>query len=112
MFFHDKDFKGKTIMGDVFKDYDKYRPVPLSDMWQQILRKQPTEKLRIALHTILTHQEVRPSALGGVPHFRQNRFLTGTIMEKFCQGHWACRSELPTTSEEMKSSFTCYHYSF
>jgi hypothetical protein len=78
-------------------------------MWQHILLKQPVGKLSIALHTILTHQEVRPSSLGGVPCFRQNTFLTGTLIDKFRQGHWACRSELSSTSEEMKTFFTWYH---
>jgi hypothetical protein len=77
MFFH---FKEKTIRGNAFEDCDTYRPAPLSDMWKNILLKQPAEKLSIALHTILTHQEVRLSALGGVPPFRQNTFLTGTLM--------------------------------
>jgi hypothetical protein len=59
MFFHDKDFKGNTSRGDAFRDCDKYRPVPLSYMWQKILLKQPAEKQSIALHSILIHQEVR-----------------------------------------------------
>jgi hypothetical protein len=67
------------------------------------------EKLSIAQHVILAHQEVRPSALGGVPPFRQNMFLTCTLMDKFLQGHWACRAELPLTDEKIKSSFTFYH---
>jgi hypothetical protein len=89
LFFHDKDFKGKTTRSKAFEEFDKYRPAPFSDMWLNILLKQPAEKLIIALHTIRTHQEVRPSALGGVPPFRQNTFLTGTRMDKFCHGHWA-----------------------
>jgi hypothetical protein len=32
LFFHDKDFKGKTAQGEAFKECNKYRPVPLSDM--------------------------------------------------------------------------------
>jgi hypothetical protein len=77
-------------------------------MLQNVLIKQPAEKLSIALNTILTHQEVRPF-LGGVPPFRQNTFLSGTLMDKFCKGDWACRSDLPPTLEEMKTSFTWYH---
>jgi hypothetical protein len=91
MFFHYNDFKGKTSRGDAFEDCDKYRPAPLSDMWQNILLKRPAEKLSIAMHTILTHQEVCPSTLGGVPPFRKNTSLTGTLMDNFNQGHWACR---------------------
>jgi hypothetical protein len=109
MFFHDKYFKGKTTRGDVFEDCDKYRPGPLSYMWQNILLKQPAEKLSIDLHTILTHQEVRSSSLDGIPPFRQNTFLAGALIDKFRQGHWACRSEPPPTSEKIKSSFTWYH---
>jgi hypothetical protein len=109
LFFHDKDFKGKTARGKVFEECNKYRPAPLSDMWLNILLKQPAEKLSIALHMILTHQEVRHSALGGVPPSRQNTLLTCTLMDKFRQGHWACRAELPPTTEEMKSHFTFYH---
>jgi hypothetical protein len=30
-------------------------------------------------------------------------------MDKFRQGHWACRAELPPTAREMKSHFTFYH---
>jgi hypothetical protein len=78
-------------------------------MWQNIMIKQPAEKISIALQTILTHQEVRPSALGGIPPFRQNMFLTGALMDKFRQGHWACQSELPPTLEEMNTYFTWYH---
>jgi hypothetical protein len=95
MFFHDKDFKGNTSRGDAFKDCDKYHLALLSDMWQNILIKQPAENLSIALHNILINQEVRPSALGGVPSFWQNTFLTGTLMDKFLQGCWACRSDPP-----------------
>jgi hypothetical protein len=62
-------------------------PAPLSDMWINILMKQPVEKLSIALHTILAHQEVRHSALGGVPPSRKNMFITGTLMDKFRQVH-------------------------
>jgi hypothetical protein len=41
LFFHDKDFKGKTARGETFEECDKYRPAPLSDMWLNILLKQP-----------------------------------------------------------------------
>jgi hypothetical protein len=87
LFFHDKDDKGLTARGEAFKECDKYRPAPLSDMWLNILLKKPAEMMSIALHMILTHQEVRPSALGIVPSFWKNRFLTGTLMDKFRQGH-------------------------
>jgi hypothetical protein len=42
----------------------------------------------------------------------KNTFLTGTLMDKFHQGHWACRAELPLTAEETKSHFTFYHILF
>jgi hypothetical protein len=67
LFFHNKDFKGKTARGDAFQDSAKYRTAPQSDRWLAILLKQPTEKLSIALMTIVAHQEVRPSALGRIP---------------------------------------------
>jgi hypothetical protein len=67
--FCDKDFKGKTAQGEAFEECDKYRPAPLSDMWLNIMLKQPAENLSIYLHTLLTHQEVRPSSLGSVPPF-------------------------------------------
>jgi hypothetical protein len=105
-FFHDKDFKGKTAPGKSFEECGKYCPAPLLDMWINILLKYPAEKLSIALTTILIHQEVRPSAL--VLSIK-NTFLTGNLMDKFRQGHWACRAEFPPTSEEMKSHFTFYH---
>jgi hypothetical protein len=108
VFFHDKDFKGKTSRGNAFEDCDKYRSSSLSDMLQNILIKQPAEKLSISLHTIITHQEVRPSALGGGPTFQKNTFLTRTLMDEFHQGHWACQSDPPPTSEEMKTYFTWY----
>jgi hypothetical protein len=101
MFLQDKDFKGNTTRGEAFQECDNCRPSPLSDMWQNILLKQPTEKLSKALHTILTHQEVRPSALGGVPPFHKNTLLTGTLMDNFCQGNWACRDGLLPTVEEI-----------
>jgi hypothetical protein len=72
LFFHDKDFKGKTALGDAFEEHGKYRPVPLSDMWFNILLKHPVKKIRIKLNKILTHQEVRPSALGGAPPLSGN----------------------------------------
>jgi hypothetical protein len=108
-FFHDKDFKGKTARGNAFEECDKYFPAPLSDMWLNTLLKHPAEKLSIVLTTILTHQEVRPSSLGGVPPFHQNIFLTGNLVDKFRQGHWTCRADTPPTSEEMKSQFTVCH---
>jgi hypothetical protein len=86
LFFIDNDFKGKTTRGEAFKECNNYHPAPLSDMWHNILLKQPAGKLSIALYTILTHQEVRPSAWDGVTPFRQNTFLTGTLMDKFRQG--------------------------
>jgi hypothetical protein len=67
LFFHDKDFKGETARGEAFGECDKYRLAPLSDMWFNILLKQPAERLSIALQKILAHQEVKPSALGRVP---------------------------------------------
>jgi hypothetical protein len=80
-FFHNKDFKGKTAHGDEFEECDKYHPSPISNIWLNILLKHPAKKLSIALTTILTHQEVQPSALGGTPpSFRHNRFLTDTLM--------------------------------
>jgi hypothetical protein len=109
LLFHDKDFKGKKTRGKASEECNKYRPAPLSDMWLNILLKQAAEKLIIDLHTILTQQEVRPSAMGGVPSFLQSTFITGTLMDKFHQGHWACRAELPPTVEEKKSHFMFYH---
>jgi hypothetical protein len=101
MFFHHKDSNGKTTRGDAFEECEKYRPSPLSGTWQKILLKQLAEKLIIALHTILNHQEVRPSALGDVPPFWQKMFLTGTLMEKFRQGNWACRADLPQQQRKL-----------
>jgi hypothetical protein len=109
LFFHDMDFKGKTTRGETFEECDKYHQAPLSYMWQNILLKQPAEKLSIALHTILTHQEVRPYALGGFRPFRQNTLLIGTLMDKFRQGNRACIAEPPPTAKQMRSSFTWYH---
>jgi hypothetical protein len=83
LFFHDPDFRGKTA---TFMDSDKYQPTPLSGMCINILLKQPAAKLSIALTTILNHQETRPLDLGGIPHFRQNTFLSGELMETYGRG--------------------------
>jgi hypothetical protein len=101
--------KGQQPQGGTLEQCDEYHPVSLSYMWLNILLKQPTEKLSIAFTTILAHQEVWPSALGGVPPFQQNAFLTGNLMDKFHHGHWACRANTPPLSDEMKSHFTFYH---
>jgi hypothetical protein len=109
VFFYDKYFKVKIKQGRSVEGVRQVPPSTFVGHVKNILLKQPAGKLSIALHTILAHQEFRPSALGGVPPFRQNTFLTGTLMDKFHQENWACRSELPPTTEDIKSSVTWYH---
>jgi hypothetical protein len=109
LFFHDPYFRGETMICGSFSNSDKYRPVPLSDIWINILIKQPAAKMIISLIIILTHQYTPPSDLGGFPPFRKNAFLSGELIEKFRKGQLACHTDIRPTPEEMKPHFNFYH---
>jgi hypothetical protein len=101
LFFPDPDFCVKTATCGSLSDGDKYWPGPISAMSINILLKQPEAKLSIVLTSILTHQEMRPSDLGGVPTFPENIFLSDEFMYKFRKGDWACCAKIQRTPEEI-----------